>query len=95
MSADNWTTCPKCQIEVEAKTWKRVKKANEAYGKVDAAEYLRLLNHANEPIPEELSLREDYELGMGADGIFSVGYSCSCRQCGFSFTFKHEEPAKI
>ena len=41
-------------------------------------------------------LREDYEIGMRDDGVFSVSYRSSCygkdrEGCGFTYRFKHDD----
>lgn len=101
MSADNWTTCPECRRLKDAKRQKLIKKAEEAYGKVSAAEYQRLLAEARVAVapgtdePEDnTTLREDYEIGVNTDGVLEISYGCSCRECGFSFSYKNEVEAK-
>lgn len=81
MSADNWGECPKCS---------KIKAENlaKAYGKVPASEYQKLLDKSKE---EKNTLREDYEIWTRLSGVFSVSYSCSCSDCNFEFSYKHEE----
>lgn len=68
-----------------------VRKANESYGFVPPGEYLKLLEESRNPENAEETLREDYELGVDTEGLFSVSYSASCESCDFSFKFKHSE----
>lgn len=42
---------------------------------------------------DDYTLREDYEVGMEANGLFSVVYTANCNKCGFSFMFKHSQVA--
>lgn len=39
----------------------------------------------------EHTLREDYEQGMQSDGEYYVIYSCSCKECGFRWGYRHTE----
>jgi hypothetical protein len=83
MSADNWTECPKCSVAPVS----RKAQLAEAYGKVTAEEYERLLA-APEVQEERVTLREDYYIGIRA-GIFRVSYGASCGACGWRYTFEH------
>lgn len=89
MSADNWTTCPKCWQRQESAV-EKVKRA--FYGTVSADEYEVLIAEARaEAKPEEETpLREDWEIGIW-DGKFEVAYRAHCRECGWEFSFEHEE----
>ena len=96
MSADNWTTCPKCRVAFLKKIDDAKRKAESAYGKVSEAAYHAILKAAKEEEgkQQEETLREDYGIGMGEDFDFYVSYSCFCKTCGFKFQFKYEEKAK-
>lgn len=83
MSADNWGVCPKCKETAE-------KNITSAYGKVSEEEYLATLNKRKQ-IENDLTLREDYEVGVDIDGEFSVSYSCHCLKCGFKFDYKYSQ----
>ena len=83
MSADNWGVCPKCKETAE-------KNITSAYGKVSEEEYLAALNERKQ-IENNLTLREDYEVGVDIDGEFSVSYSCHCSKCGFKFDYKYSQ----
>lgn len=88
MSADNWTYCPKCKAKDEARKASQLNEAEEAYGKVTAAEYADMIAAAREVIDLEETLREDYQIGIH-NGQFEVGYRCSCGVCGFCWSYKH------
>lgn len=102
MSADNWSECPKCIVEICATYEKKVAESaarlQAAYGKVDAEEYLRMSATHEELVDgqelAEETLREDYEQGIH-EGKYFCDYSAVCQQCGWSFTFNHEEKLKI
>jgi hypothetical protein len=95
MSADNWTTCPRCKAKAEADDKGKIDAAAKAYGKVSAEEYEKLVADARSPAQFDTdTLREDYEIGVH-NGEFSVSYGCSCNVCGFKFSFKHEEKVKV
>ena len=41
---------------------------------------------------EETTLREDYEIYIDKqEGTFHIDYSCSCKECGFSYDFEYTE----
>jgi hypothetical protein len=92
MSANNWGICPRCLAKAEADQMARIAKSRAAYGVLPADEYEELRGQAAEPIsPEDFrTLREDYEIGI-FDGTFSINYGSSCKTCGLSHEFKHEE----
>lgn len=94
MSADNLGACPKCKATAIAAHDKAQLDAGAAYGKVKAGEYLEMLKAAQEPVADDTTLREDYELGVTDTGEFYVHYGCSCSKCGFKFSYKHEEQLK-
>lgn len=91
MSADNWTTCPRCFRIALQERRDREKDADEAYGKVSPEKWLRLKEEAKTSIAITDNLREDWEIGVENNGVFKVVYECSCETCGFSFSYRHEE----
>jgi len=93
MSADNWTICPQCGKNSEQLKAEREQAARDAYGKVSAEEYMRLVKKAQEKVHSEPTLREDYEIRTFQDGVFHVKYSCRCTACGWEFSHTHEEQA--
>lgn len=92
MSADNWTICPACKLTAIKAQERAHKKAEEAYGKAPAAEYLALLEIADKKEDIEPSLREDWEIGTDEDGTFVASYRAICK-CGFKFDFKETRDA--
>lgn len=94
MSADNWTTCPRCEKRAEADQEAKILKAGQAYGKVSEEEYYRLLEEARHPSTVEESLREDYGIGVSGN-IFEVCYRCRCEDCGFTFGYKHRQTVPL
>lgn len=93
MGADNWAYCPKCRVAAIQAKEKAFEKADKAYGKKSAEEYAALLIEAEKPITLEQTLREDYGLGVGIDGVFGVNYHTCCTACKFSFEFNETKPA--
>lgn len=88
MSADNWTTCPRCKINHENSRQEQRDEISKAYGNVPPAEYSGLVasydRHADKPTQ---TLREDYWQGVDENGEYTCSYGCSCDVCGFSFSF--------
>lgn len=92
MSADNWTRCPRCLQTAYSTSASRRKAAEDAYGKVSSEEYLRFLALANEDLSINVTLREDYHVGIiAAKDIFCISYSASCKECDFTLTYSREE----
>ena len=96
MSADNWSICPKCKVTAEHAAASAATKARESYGNVPVEQYQRMIDEADKIASKGLedTLREDFSVGVKADGTFEVIYGCRCGTCGFAFTFKHSEPTK-
>jgi len=95
MSADNWAICPKCEkLEKESINLKR-KKADDSYGKVSKEEYEMLNFEASQTPQLHQTLRENYEIGINENGEFMIVYRCSCKTCGFSKNFRHEETMRL
>lgn len=94
MGADNWAICPVCRVEAIKAREKRYTKADAAYGKKPQGDYIALLAEAEKPIQLEQTLREDYGLGVGVDGVFGVSYRAHCTACQFAFEYKHDEVAQ-
>lgn len=94
MSANNWRICPQCRVSEQKRQDVAMKKAADAYGKVEAAKYDALLK---DTVARELDsdLREDWEILMGDDGEFRVRYRCSCDTCDFEFGFQHKVKASL
>jgi hypothetical protein len=82
MSADNYTTCPKCLKRAEVDNNKEANKIADAYGKVPMDKYLDLVKNSSKPIKLSDTLREDYDIGMDG-GDLHICYRASCRICDF------------
>lgn len=95
MGANNWRICPQCKKNAETARNTAITTAGAEYGKVDAAEYVRIVNEASKPIVMEETLREDYQIRTSTDGVFSVEYRASCDECGMVFDFDREETLKL
>lgn len=91
MSADNWTVCPQCRKNaLEAQT-KAILEAGKSYGKVLPEKFIEMTKEANKPIEYKGTLREDYELGVNKEGVFSVSYAARCQECDYHFDFKENK----
>lgn len=100
MSASDWDVCPKCRRDAASKYVAASAKARASYAKVTLEEYHSLLAAAQEMMPPrreatELTLREDYQLGVDSEGTFTVSYKCSCQHCGFEYSFKQTEKVSL
>ena len=95
MSADNWTTCPKCKAAHDAAVAKAMQKAQSSYGKASQEKYAENLRRAQtlELTACEDTLREDYEIGVDGD-TFAVSYCASCDRCDFTFEFRESRSTK-
>ena len=87
MSADNWTYCPICSTTTE-------EKLGEAYGNLSKEQYDNLRKQLLQK-GDETTMREDYEIYLAKDGkTVNVSYSCSCSNCGSSFSFDYKQQIK-
>lgn len=89
MSADNWTECPKCSKEALDAHGAKLEAAQASYGNVSAKEYRKLILEAEKPYEPEITLREDYEIGI-YNGKFRVSYRAHCSVCGFTYKYSFE-----
>lgn len=92
MSANNWTTCPRCERRREKEQDRLIGEADEAYGKVSAEEYRQLRQKANDgpPLVKD-HFREDYELFVIAEGVLTVIYHGWCQDCGYGVDYRHTQ----
>ncbi len=96
MSANNWTTCPRCQHKAAMARKLALAKVQKLYGKVPLEEYEQKQAKA-EAMPEganEETLREDYQLGLRG-GTFEIQYRAFCTQCGLEYRFDHSVDVEI
>lgn len=96
MSADNWTTCPRCTKRGLARLEDEKKKVEAIYGVVPVEKYEKFRDELadNQRLfgsrPD--SFREDYEI-YGADiGEVTVRYAGSCQDCGLTLEFVERYP---
>ena len=90
MSADNWTQCPRCQVDDESRQDALIKIANDAYGRVSPDEYEIARQNALHPDFEEDTFREDYEFYGAELGVVRYTYSGECTVCGLEVEFNGE-----
>lgn len=96
MSADNWTTCPKCKIKHEEQLAADQRRVSSSYGRVPAEKYVEAVRKLENPKQLEQTLREDYSQGIDENGEYSCSYGASCQECGFSFSFSTKiEPETV
>lgn len=87
MSADNWTTCPRCMALDMQREQELEEKARCLYGKIPVEEWRNL--QAKKEFRLGNDLREDFSVGVRGN-VFSVTYKAKCRSCGFKFAFDHK-----
>jgi hypothetical protein len=92
MSADNWTTCPRCFRRARLAADEARAAVMASYGKVPLEEFDAARAALEEPDPDTYTtFREDYEF-FGADkGVITASYKGACTTCGLSVSFKHEK----
>lgn len=96
MSADNWTTCPKCRAESNRIRDEKIREASKSYGKVTPEVFVEIMREAEKPVKVvNDSLREDYCQGIDSDGQYSVTYRACCDVCGFEFRHEYSEKVKV
>lgn len=99
MSTSNWADCPRClrrhKAECARLDEERAETLRQAYGEVESATYLEMVNS---PIvyPElkqgGLTFREDYEIYGAETGEVTVSYGGSCDVCELSLEFIEKHP---
>jgi hypothetical protein len=91
MSADHWSTCPKCKADKERRVSAAREEARAMYGKVPQEEYLEAIDRF--PKAESTELDENmgwyYEFFGAEDGVLGISFSCQCRDCGYKFNYNH------
>ncbi len=86
MSANNWTTCRRCEAKAIKTRDKLEEAAAKAYGKVPPEEYKKLVDESRSVRKIEPSLREDWEI-YSEDWKLVIHYGCSCEVCGYEFSY--------
>jgi hypothetical protein len=92
VSADNWTTCPKCVDEVTRAALAEQQRVQSLYGEVDVEEFDRQRAALKPPdLVACETFREDYEFYGAENGTVHVSYSGRCTRCGAGLDFKDEK----
>ena len=84
-----YAICPKCFTEQQDDIDAKSALASNSYGKIPEEEYYKLLKASQEVVAVNATLQEEYDIGVSAQGDFGVTYKCSCKTCGFTFTFEN------
>lgn len=92
MSADNYTTCPRCEHQHQENLSQMAVELAETYGKLPLEEWERTRqdHEAAKRVQLEESFREDYEFHGAGTGEVTASYSGICSRCGLSTSFKHK-----
>lgn len=97
MSADNWTTCPRCADHRKQALVARVAEVSASYGKVPVEDFDRMRQELDaqkrEPLKE--TFREDYEIYGAEDGEVEVRYAGRCSECSLALEFAHSHPLDL
>lgn len=91
MSADNWTTCPRCTKRREAEIEKAEIDVAASYGKVALDDWEEMRRRKSDLIARkpDHTLREDYEFHGADEGEVVAEYSASCDTCDLRVSFTH------
>lgn len=91
MSADNYTTCPRCERRKAAALNQKAEELAETYGKLPLEQWekLRDEHEAAKQLPVRQTFREDYEFHGAETGEVTASYAASCSECGLSTSFEH------
>jgi hypothetical protein len=75
-----------------------VAEAEKGYGTLPVEEFDRLRAERDKGVQETETMREDWDIGLKADGEFYVSFGAKCVEkeggCGFEFAFEHKEQAE-
>jgi hypothetical protein len=86
MSADNWTTCPKCFDGAVTEATEKRNAVMASYGSVPVEEFDKARTELTDPQPQEfVTFREDYELWL-ADDVLHWSYKGACSVCSLGVT---------
>lgn len=90
MSADNWTTCPRCTARREL----LAARVRVSYGAVPLDEFIKswesLKEDGDSDAERPMTFREGYEIYGAETGTVTVDYRGECQKCGLLLIFKHE-----
>ena len=82
MSGDNWTRCPICQNL--PKEWRNG--IDHLYGTISRDEFSKA-EQEYKRLKSIETVREDYDIFLGDDGLVSISYLGKCDNCGAEWTF--------
>lgn len=92
MSADNWTTCPRCFDAAKTAAEAEREQVMALYGILSVEEFDRERAALKTPTASEFqTFREDYEFWGSDDGVLRVSYSGRCTNCDLSVTLTDEK----
>ena len=94
MSAEKWTSCPKCEDTHRKEHITLSEKLKTAYGILSEKEYNELKAEVETPTPPGYNLSENYKIGI-EDETFSVSYTAQCTVCDFCYEFNTHEQINI
>lgn len=99
MSADNYTHCPNCYVQNEARdklycdfiTLSALSFYNK-YGALSESDIKAAYDsYAGKVKPlHDCTLREDYSFSLSVGGILQITYSAGCNVCGFDYSYTKE-----
>lgn len=92
MSADNWTTCPRCWDNAQEQNRAEAERVQALYGTVPVEEF-DAAREALDPAQEAdfSTFREDYEFYNASEGTVKGSYKGRCTVCGLSTEIKVEK----
>lgn len=91
MSADSWTTCPRCKASREATNESKIEAIMATYGKISPMEWENARVSIDAILTDKLreTFREDYEFYGADSGTVIASYSGKCSTCGLAVHFDH------
>jgi hypothetical protein len=85
MSADNWTTCPRCFADARDAFEVERERVASLYGQVPVEEFDAARAALVEPKADDfVTFREDYEWYGASTGEVSGSYRGGCSKCGLN-----------
>ncbi|MFD4946998.1 hypothetical protein ACFWNT_31850 [Streptomyces sp. NPDC058409] len=92
MSANNYTTCPRCEHQHQENLRQMAVELAEAYGKLPLEEWERMRqdHEAAKQARLEETFREDYEFHGAETGEVTASYRGTCSRCALSTSFEHK-----
>lgn len=94
MSADAWSTCPRCFHKAEEEHRKEVADVMALYGQVPVEEFdAKRAELPDAPRPQHFeTFREDYEFWGADTGTLEVSYKGRCTKCGLGVELRDSRP---